>query len=414
MAKKKDDWDIVLYDEPIEQPKQTNAPWMAYASTPYQFNQNPTVAKVPSLYDKYTAGNPLAAKPTYAGTYDNQMTELYNKIVNRDPFSYDVTKDPLYQGYKDQYIQGGKLAMRDTMGQAAALTGGYASTYGQQVGQQAYDAYLQKLGDVIPTLYGMAYDQYKDAGNQLLQQYSMLGDMRDQEYGRYRDQLSDWENERNYRSALEQEDYNRQLAADERAYSREVDAYNRWLNEDKRGYDRQQDAYANLYTMIKTSGYYPSDAELQAAGMSREAANAIAAEYQRGVDMDNRNMELKEWSTYNSGSGGGGSSGGGGGYTVYSPTLGSYVTYYDGDIWQESYDQYQEYGYQETMNDLNKAYENGEISLSTAINGASAAVAGWAEDHLNNTLDSWASKNNNKSAEDKKREFKDRQVRDRL
>ena len=87
----------------------------------------------PSLYEQYVAKHPQTDKPTYADSYSGQLGDLYNKINNRSPFSYDASKDPLYQSYKDQYIQGGKLAMKDTMGQAAALTGGYANTYGQQV-----------------------------------------------------------------------------------------------------------------------------------------------------------------------------------------------------------------------------------------------------------------------------------------
>ena len=249
----------------------------------------------PSLYEQYLANNPQTAKPTYAGSYEGQMAELYDKINGRDPFSYDAAKDPIYQAYKDQYIQGGKLAMKDTMGQAAALTGGYGNTYGQQVGQQAYDAYLKNLTEVIPTLYQTAYGQYKDQGDQMMQQYAMLGDLRDREYGRYRDALGDWEGERDYAAKLEAEDYKRRTAAENTAYN------------------RQQDAYANLYAAIKASGYVPSDYELQAAGMTRAAADAIAAEYQRGVSMDERTMALKEWSTYNVGGGGGGGSSGGGG-----------------------------------------------------------------------------------------------------
>lgn len=256
----------------------------------------------PSLYEQYVAQHPQAEKPTYADSYSGQLGDLYNKITNRSPFSYDASKDPLYQAYKDQYIQGGKLAMKDTMGQAAALTGGYGNTYGQQVGQQAYDAYLQNLTEVIPTLYQTAYNQYKDKGDQMMQQYAMLGDLQDQEYNRYRDALGDWEGERNYATQLEAEDYRRRTAAENTAYS------------------RQQDAYANLYAAIKSSGYVPSDYELQAAGMTRAAADAIAAEYQRGVNMDERTMALKEWSTYNAGSGGssGGGGGGGGGRYYYS------------------------------------------------------------------------------------------------
>ena len=53
--------------------------------------------------------------PTYAGTFENQLSDIYNKIQNREQFKYDVNADPLYQNYKDKYVQQGKLAMRDTM-----------------------------------------------------------------------------------------------------------------------------------------------------------------------------------------------------------------------------------------------------------------------------------------------------------
>jgi len=327
----------------------------------------------PSLYEKYLSENTPTEKPTYADSYSGQMAELYGRIADRAPFSYDATKDPLYQGMKDQYIRGGKMAMRDTMGQAAALTGGYANTYGQQVGQQAYDAYLQNLTEVIPTLYGMAYDQYKDQGDQLLKQYGMLGDLRDQEYGRYRDALGDWEGERAYATQLEAEDYKRRTTAENTAYN------------------RQQDSYANLYAMIKASGYVPSDDELRAAGMSRAAADAIAAEYQRGVDMDERTMALKEYSTYNagggsSGGGGGGGSGGGGGRS-YGGGSG-----YSGDIWAEAQQQYQDYGYQTTTDDLNRMWSTGKISTNEYVTGQTAADILWTQDHAANVAKAAAAK----------------------
>ena len=127
-----------------------------------------------------TAANKNA--PTYAGSYDGQLADLYDQIVNRDKFSYSVNDDALYQQYAQQYAQAGRLAMQDTMGQAAALTGGYGSSYGQSVGQQQYDAYLQRLNDVVPELYNAAYGRYQDEGSALAQQYAMMGDLRNQEY----------------------------------------------------------------------------------------------------------------------------------------------------------------------------------------------------------------------------------------
>ena len=65
--------------------------------------------------------------PAYTDSYAGDLTALYEKIVNRAPFRYDINGDPLYQQYKDEYLKGGRLSMMDTMGQAAALTGGYGN-----------------------------------------------------------------------------------------------------------------------------------------------------------------------------------------------------------------------------------------------------------------------------------------------
>ncbi len=134
------------------------------------------------------------------GQYGQQMQEALDAIKNRKKFSYDLNGDALYQQYKDKYVQQGKQAMQDTMGQAAALTGGYASTYGQAVGQQQYDAYLQNLNDVVPELYQLALSRYQMEGDDLKTQYSLLADQYQQEYGQYRDKVGDWQTERNFLS----------------------------------------------------------------------------------------------------------------------------------------------------------------------------------------------------------------------
>ena len=144
------------------------------------------------------------------------------------------------------------MAMRDTMGQAASLTGGYDSSYGQAVGQQQYDASLQGLAELIPELYQTAYERYQDQGDALQKQYDLLGRQADLEYNRYRDELGDWQKER----AWQQE--------------REDDAY-----------DRAADAYSRLYALIAATGYAPTEEELSGAGMSQEAAEALRYEYLR-------------------------------------------------------------------------------------------------------------------------------------
>lgn len=134
-----------------------------------------------------------SSKPgAYQSRWDDELTSLYDQIRNRKKFSYDMGTDPLYQQYREQYQRLGRLAMQDTMGQAAALTGGYGSTYGEQVGQQAYNAYLQNLNDIVPQLQQQAYQRYQDEGTDLYNQYSLVKGRDDTDYGRYRDTVSDY------------------------------------------------------------------------------------------------------------------------------------------------------------------------------------------------------------------------------
>lgn len=148
-----------------------------------------------SLYDSTTNAysSNLANKPVDNSVqYNAKFDDLYNQIVNRGKFSYDLNADELYNQYKDQYMRNGKLAMEDTIGQAAGLTGGYGSTYGQMAGQQAYNSYLQDLNNIVPQLEQRAYDRWRDEGNDLLTQWGLVDQRFNEEYGKYQDALSDY------------------------------------------------------------------------------------------------------------------------------------------------------------------------------------------------------------------------------
>jgi hypothetical protein len=128
--------------------------------------------------------------------------DVFNKIMNREPFTYDVNGDALYQQYKDQFITGGKMAMMDTMGQAATMTGGYGNSFAQSVGQQAYQSHVQQLTDKIPELYGMALDKYNSEGDELRNQYALYSDQYDKAYGQHRDSVADYNTDRSYLSNM--------------------------------------------------------------------------------------------------------------------------------------------------------------------------------------------------------------------
>lgn len=117
-------------------------------------------------------------------TYTDQISQLINDYQNREKFSYDASTDPLFQQMLSSAMRTGNLAMQDTMGQAAALTGGYGSSYSQAVGSNAYNQYLQGAYDRLPDYYQLAMEAYNQEGNNLLNQISLLDSQDSKEYDR--------------------------------------------------------------------------------------------------------------------------------------------------------------------------------------------------------------------------------------
>lgn len=164
--------------------------------------------------------NIIANKPgSYESKYTGQLEALYQKIMNREPFSYDINGDALYQQYRDKYTMQGQAAMQDTMGQAAMLTGGYGNSYANTAGMQAYQSYLQQLNDVVPELYAQAYNRWAQEGQNLQDQFALTQAADEAAYGRWLDSYNSWLNDRAYAQG-----------AYESAYSRDYNDYANRLN----------------------------------------------------------------------------------------------------------------------------------------------------------------------------------------
>ena len=176
---------------------------------------------------------------------DAELERLYAAITGRPAFSYDPASDPVYNSYAQSYRRRGRLAMRDTMGQAAALTGGYGSSYAQSVGQQQYDSYLQSLGEALPELYGMAWQRYNAEGDALKTAWELASERSE------------------VRRESEREAAEREAAAQKSAET------------------ARRENYERLYKLIYNSGYNPNETELSDSGMTGEQAAALLAEYRR-------------------------------------------------------------------------------------------------------------------------------------
>lgn len=163
-----------------------------YQAPTYQ--ESEAVQKYRELMQAQEAARPGA----YQSQWQGRMDELLKQMEERPGFRYDAANDPLFRQYLEQYKRQGKLAMTDAMGQASAMTGGYGNSYAQSVGQQTYQNYLAGATDRIPELAALAMQKYQMEGDDLRQRYGLAADRENTDYGRYRDSVTDWQNERNY------------------------------------------------------------------------------------------------------------------------------------------------------------------------------------------------------------------------
>lgn len=170
----------------------------AIANRPVASNLQQSSIKTTPVTNTLKAQTPIKpiAPTAYQSSYSTQIDSLLNNIMNGKQFSYDMNADPMYEQYKNQYTKQGNMAMRDTTGNAAALTGGYGSSYGVTAGSQAYDNYLGQLNDKVPELYSLAYQKYQDDKTNQFNQLGALQNADNIGYSKYRDNVADYQTDR--------------------------------------------------------------------------------------------------------------------------------------------------------------------------------------------------------------------------
>lgn len=184
-------------------------------------------------------------KPTYTSKYDDTISNLMDKISNRESFSYDFNADPLYQNYKDSYTKLGKEAGINAAASASALTGGYGNSYATTAASQANQQYLTQLNDVIPELYSAAMDKYKMETEDLYNQFNMYETEENRQYNQHRDSVSDYYNDwsnlqSGYSTALGNEQWTTEFE-----YQKERDAIEDARYEAEQAYNHGRDAVSD-------------------------------------------------------------------------------------------------------------------------------------------------------------------------
>lgn len=237
-------------------------------------------------------GTRLAAMEEYlsnavgeAPTESQLLTNIRDQLLNRESFTYDPNTDPSWAQYLDNAARKGKAAMEDTMGQSAALTGGYSNSWAQSAGQQAYNQYIQDANEMMPEFEELARARYDAETAALNDRYSLL-------YGEHRDSVSDWQTK--YDNA--RDDWKDEQ---DRIFNEEQEAADNYWNQveylyqigdwdalDSLGFDtttlRKQYADTNTTTTTTATSTSGSDGGDEGGGLSISTMNAIETAYKDG------------------------------------------------------------------------------------------------------------------------------------
>lgn len=153
---------------------------------------------VPSAAANYYNQADSMQSPIYESQYDEQISDLVDRILNGEKFSYDVNEDALFANYSDIYERNARKAAEDAMGRASAASGGYGSSYAAAAASQQYNSQMQGLNEVVPQLQQLAYEQYLANRQDEYNQLSTIKGLEDSAYSRHRDNVADYNTERDY------------------------------------------------------------------------------------------------------------------------------------------------------------------------------------------------------------------------
>lgn len=255
-------------------------------------------------------------EPEYSSRWQDTIDSLINDILNYEDFSYSTDTDPLYSNYRKQYLREAERATADALGEAAATTGGIASSYATTAAAQAGQYYTAQLADVIPELYELAYNEWLNDYSLLQSDLTTVQTQEDTEYSQYLDELSQYNTNREFdynawydyynmlnnnltaAQSLDDTEWEQYLTALSQYNTDRDFYYSQYLDEIESQSDERSEALSNAITAASYGDY----SQLQELGINTDSAqydyalqNAVTAatygDYSQlaalGVDVSN-------------------------------------------------------------------------------------------------------------------------------
>lgn len=240
-------------------------------NSPLQYTPGDSVTAAKNYLDGIIAAKPGA----YKSKYTSQVASIYDGIMARQKFQYDMNSDAVYQAYQQRYMQQGKQAMRDTTGQAAAQTGGYGNSYAATAGYGAYQGAMNQLNDQAVQLQRDAVNNYNAETERMQNLYGVASQAEQTDYQRYQQQYADWQNDRTYAANQYQQAYNNDYTMHQNNIGM-AQTIQGWERDDALQAQNQAQSYAQE---LINAGIMPSEDLIKQSGWDTADVKALVKKH---------------------------------------------------------------------------------------------------------------------------------------
>jgi murein L,D-transpeptidase YcbB/YkuD len=185
-----------------------------------------------SVYGGFTAGSSGSGYYlTDSGSVDNDYVNPYADKQEQlmqtlaESFSYDSDADPAWQSYRQSYLREGQRAYEDSLGTAAANTGGVASTAAITAAQQAQNYYNAQATDKKAALYQQAYENYLASRQQTVSELTAYDQLNQTAADNYQQKVENQQYAQQFAATQAQQAYENQTQEAQQLFDNAVDKW---------------------------------------------------------------------------------------------------------------------------------------------------------------------------------------------
>jgi murein L,D-transpeptidase YcbB/YkuD len=231
---------------------------------------NAGAERIRSVYGGFTAGSSGSGYYlTDSGSVDNDYVNPYADKQEQlmqtlaESFSYDSDADPVWQSYRQSYLREGQRAYEDSLGTAAANTGGVASTAAITAATQAQNYYNAQATEKKAALYQQAYENYLASRQQTVSELTAYDQLNQTAADIYQQKVENQQYAQQFAATQAQQAYENQVAAQQYADSQAQLAYENEAEAQQQAYENQtqeaQQLFDNAMAKWKAYGYVTAD-----------------------------------------------------------------------------------------------------------------------------------------------------------